>query len=358
VKRKSPHQKWPYVTKDEKRNAYKVDTRTKDGGQRRYFKTREEADAFAVKQRALRANQGSLAYDDAALRKHGWSVADAIKFALKHLEKKAASQSVAKAVEELLEVRRPAIGKRRYTDLKRRLGKFATNFKDKSTREVTPEDINEFLSKFEHPTTRNDYRKDIVLLWHFCRSKRWVDEAIDKNLVPRLPEPEKSRTILTVSQAQALMDASKDPDVRALNAMVMFGGLRREEVEKLDWADVYFKTRHIHVSSSVSKVGRERFAPILPNLRQWLNRISKKTGPIVERDLTYALRRTWKAAGIVPWPADAHRHSFVSYRRRLIGDAQTALDAGTSEAIIKKHYKRPVLKSDAEKFFRIVPGKV
>jgi len=70
----------------------------------------------------------------------------------------------------------------------------------------------------------------------------------------------------------------------------------------------------------------------------------------------HPLRRTWKAADLYPWPQDAHRHSFISYRRQLVGDWQTALDAGTSEAIIKKHYKRPVTKADAERFFNIRPA--
>ena len=70
----------------------------------------------------------------------------------------------------------------------------------------------------------------------------------------------------------------------------------------------------------------------------------------------HALRATWRRAGLYPWPQDAHRHSFISYRRRLIGDAETALDAGTSETIIKKHYKRPVTEEDAKAFFSIRPA--
>jgi hypothetical protein len=67
-------------------------------------------------------------------------------------------------------------------------------------------------------------------------------------------------------------------------------------------------------------------------------------------------RATWKAAGIYPWPQDAHRHSFISYRRQLVGDSKTALEAGTSERIIKRHYKRPVTDADAKAFFEITPA--
>ena len=151
------------------------------------------------------------------------------------------------------------------------------------------------------------------------------------------------------------MEASTDPDVCALNAMILFGGMRREEVEKLDWSAVDFKTGHINVSAEVSKVARERYLPIPDNLRAWLLPLAQKKGPIVSRVLMHALRATWKRAGIVsvaPGRAQAFIHL---YRRRIIGDAQTALDAGTSEAIIKRHYKRPVTEEDAIRFFEIRP---
>lgn len=194
------------------------------------------------------------------------------------------------------------------------------------------------------------------MLWHFCRARKWVSEAIDKTHVPREVEPDKGRVILTIEHAARLMEASIDPDICALNAMVLFGGLRREEVEKLDWSAVNFRTSHIEVSAAVSKVARERFAPMPDNLRAWLMPLAKKKGPIVSRVLMHALRATWKRAGLYPWPQDAHRHSFISYRRRIIGDAQTALDAGTSETIIKRHYKRPVTLEDAERYFNIRPA--
>ena len=198
------------------------------------------------------------------------------------------------------------------------------------------------------------------MLWHFAKgkSRRWVQSAMDKNDIPRLKEPEKSRTILTVDQATQLMTASVDDDIRALNAMVLFAGVRRDEVQKLDWSNVDFKTGHIQITGAVSKVSTDRFAPMSENLIKWLKPISKTSGPIINRKLMHPLRRTWKKAGLMPWPADAHRHSFISYRRELVGDSMTAKEAGTSETIIKKHYKRPVTKADATKFFKISPQSV
>lgn len=347
---------WPFIRWIKSRQRWQVDARTKDGGERRFFEKKTEAEGWASACLIKRANLGSSAFDDKELRAFGWSVPDAIRFALVHLRQQAESKPIKDAVAALVEFKRGRVGEIRLSDIENRLARFSQACGEKTVAQVTPDDINAFLAEIPHPATRNDYRKEIVMLWHFCRARKWVSEALDKTHVPREAEPEKGRVILTIDKTARLMEASTDADVCALNAMILFGGLRREEVEKLDWSAVNFRTGHIEVSAEVSKVARERFAPIPDNLRMWLLPIAKAKGPIVSRVLMHALRKTWKRAGLYPWPQDAHRHSFISYRRRLIGDAQTALDAGTSETIIKKHYKRPVTQDDAMRFFSIRPA--
>ena len=348
--------KWPFIRWAEKEKAWKVDARTKNGGQRRFFTNKGEATGWAEQQRVRRQNQGDHVFDDRELAAYGWNVQDAIKFALEHLRQQSTSMPVKDAVAILLEFKRGQVGGIRFADIGNRLKRFIQFSGNKTVAEISEEDIKTFLDEIPHPATRNDYRKEIVMLWRFCFSKKWVSQKLDSILVPRAEEPEKGRIILTVEQAARLMEASTDPEICALNAMVLFGGIRREEVEKLDWSAVNFRTGHIEVSAEISKVHRERFAPIPENLREWLLPIAEKSGPMVSRVLMHALRKTWKRAGIYPWPQDAHRHSFISYRRRFIGDAQTALDAGTSETIIKKHYKRPVMLEDAERYFSIRPA--
>jgi integrase len=333
-----------------------VDARIGGRGERKFFYQKKTAEAWAQVQRVKRENEGVRVFDDRDLAKFGLTVADAIKFTLTHYRQQAESKPIKDAAAALVEFKRGRVGKIRIADIENRLARFVEACGEKTVADVTPDDINAFLATIPHPTTRNDYRKELVMLWHFCRAQKWVPEALDKTRVPRETEPEKGRVILTVEQAARLMEASTDPDICALNAMILFGGLRREEVEKLDWSAVDHRTGHINVSAEVSKVSRERYAPIPDNLRSWLLPLARKRGPIVSRVLMHALRATWKRAGIYPWPQDAHRHSFISYRRRLIGDAQTALDAGTSELIIKKHYKRPVLEEDAKRYFSITPA--
>ena len=340
-----------------------VDCRINGKGERHYFDTKKEADVDAEAQRIKRANEGTAAVRNDELAAFGKSVQWAIEFALTHL--RAAKQSVplSEAVAAFVESkeRKAAagdIGARRLKDIRIRLAKVASAFTGKTMAEIEADELQEFLHSIPHPATRNDYRKEVVQLWGWAMQKprQWTTLALNKRNLERAKEPNKARIILEVEEAARLMEASADAEICALNALILFGGLRRDEVEKLDWRAVNFAKGYINVTADISKVNAERFAPMPDNLREWLLPVAKKSGPIIKKTLTKPLRDTWKAANLYPWPQDAHRHSFISYRRQLVGDWQTALDAGTSEAIIKKHYKRPVTKDDAERFFNIRPA--
>jgi hypothetical protein len=75
--------------------------------------------------------------------------------------------------------------------------------------------------------------------------------------------------------------------------------------------------------------------------------------PAIERDLIVAAR---VAAGIKKWPADALRHSWVTYRFALTGDAaRTASEAGHDQAVLHRHYRALATKAQAGAFFAIRP---
>ncbi len=356
---------WPKISQvtNHGKKVFLVDCRIDGKGERHYFDTLKEAKIDAEAQRIKRTNEGNAAVRNDELAAFGKSVQWAIDFALSHLRAAKKSAPLSEAVAAFIEAKQREadageIGKVRLGDIRNRLAKVAAAFEGKTMAEIEADDLQGFLHSIPHPATRNDYRKEIVQLWGWAAEKprNWTTLSLNKRNLKRADEPDKARIILEVEEAARLMAASTDDDVCALNALVLFGGLRREEVEKLDWRAVNFAKGYINVTADISKVNSERFAPMPDNLRDWLLPVAKKSGPIIKRNLMHPLRRAWKTAGLYPWPQDAHRHSFISYRRQLVGDWQTALDAGTSEAIIKKHYKRPVTKEDAERFFNIRPA--
>ena len=95
--------RWPFIRWAEKERAWKVDARTKDGGQRRFFTNKDEAMGWADSQRVRRQNQGDHVFDDRELAQFGLTVADAIKFTLDHYRRQATSAPVDEVVRQLIE---------------------------------------------------------------------------------------------------------------------------------------------------------------------------------------------------------------------------------------------------------------
>lgn len=96
-------------------------------------------------------------------------------------------------------------------------------------------------------------------------------------------------------------------------------------------------------------------------LYAWLSPLNPLKGPIVDvkrfRDNMDELR---KAAGLETWPLNGLRHSFGSYHLALYGDAvKTAGQMGhRSSDVIHNHYKALVLKTEADRFWKLKPEQV
>ena len=356
---------WPKITpiKNHGRKVLLVDARYKERGEFKgerktfLFADRAEAEGFALQQRAQRLN-GLAKGDYQFISSEGKTLDDAQRFYAQYLRERTQSKLLKDAVAELLEfkanVRR--VSTTRLSDIRCRLDKFAGAIGEKLIVEITETEINQFLSQFPHPVNRNNYRKEIVMLWKHAFDNKWVRSPISNNLVPELKEPRRSKEFLSVEGAARLLEASIDPELRAMNALVLFGGVRVEEVEKLDWSLIHFEGEgYIEITVEVAKKNEERMIPLQPNLHAWLLPLVKQ-GPVITRKvLDKPKRETWKRAGLYPWKQNAHRRSFISYYRQLHGDVKTARDAGTSEQKIKDNYKRPVQQKDAERFFQIYP---
>ena len=82
-------------------------------------------------------------------------------------------------------------------------------------------------------------------------------------------------------------------------------------------------------------------------------------GPVTPRShqrLRKLREKAEKAAGLWPWPQNALRHSYISYRLALIEDvAKVALEAGHDPKALAAWYRRPIRKEVAKKFWSILP---
>jgi integrase len=139
-----------------------------------------------------------------------------------------------------------------------------------------------------------------------------------------------------------------------------FAGLRSAEIERLEWSDIHLAERFIVVGASKAKTAGRRIVPISDNLAEWLQPYAQAQGHVWQaaHDKFYeAQQDTAQTAGL-KWKSNALRHSYASYRFALTNDAgRVAGECGNSAAVIHRHYRELVIKSDAEKWFNIQPSR-
>lgn len=184
-------------------------------------------------------------------------------------------------------------------------------------------------------------------------------KAVPSNPVTHAIKPKLTETeigILTVPQASALL---RNVRLEALAAVSisLFAGLRRSEIERLDWADLDLDEGYIHVPASKTKSARRRLVRIQPCLLAILDKIQDRAGSIIASQWSYrrSLESAIVASKITEWPTNALRHSFASYHLAHFKDAsQLALELGhTDTRVIFQHYRQLVKPKEAEKFWEL-----
>jgi integrase len=338
------------------RPAALVDARIAGKGQRRFFSTEKEAQTWAQVQRIKRKNEGTRAFDDRGLAAYGWNTQDAVRFALEHLRRQAASVPIEEAIRQLLESKKAAGRAESYLCLlELNLRKLSEHFKGRVISSITTTDVERFLAGLSvRPYTWNTIRQNAITLWRFAIRAKFAQENVAKD-TERAKIIDEAPGILKPEQAAALLTESAN-DLLAFHAISLFAGLRASELKSLDWRDVDIAGGFIHVGAKISKTRSRRLVPILENLHAWLQPIAKPSGPVVGSNLRKRHLAARLRAGIKNWPDNCMRHSFVSYRLAATGNAaQTALESGHDQSVLFAHYRELVRPKDAERFFAIMP---
>lgn len=138
-------------------------------------------------------------------------------------------------------------------------------------------------------------------------------------------------------------------------ALAYFAGIRPDgelqKLSKMEGECINLNTGNIRIPASISKTSEDRDVDITPNLRRWLE--AYEGAPIVPTNFSRLVKRFRKSMRL---SHDETRHSFISYHvaaYRSIGDA--SLQAGNSEYIVRKHYKKLHSRDEGAVFFSIVP---
>jgi integrase len=164
--------------------------------------------------------------------------------------------------------------------------------------------------------------------------------------------------ILSVEQARALL-VNATPELVPFFAIGLFAGLRRAELERLDWSEIDFESGLIQVTAEKSKTATRRFVTMQPNLRQWLLPLRQLKGSVTPpENFRELFNQARVAAGITDWPENALRHSFASYHlAHFKNAASTALECGhTDSRVTFAHYRELVKPREAARVWKLAPS--
>jgi integrase len=347
---------------------------TRDGHQarvrqRRTFRKLEEAEIHAEQVRVQVRNHGAAAFSisdrlrteaieaEQILEPFGISLIGAAKFYAEHFRHVTASATIADAIKDLLASKEHDNLRPRYlSDLRIRLNRFGETFGERKLASLSAGEIDGWLRGFAwKPSTRNTVRLNLSTLFGYAEQRGWCQE----NPIARVRKIRASGSligILTPEQLAKLLESARE---QTLPYWLLggFAGLRRAEIERLEWKDVHFDSALIEVPALKAKTASRRFVRIQPNLAAWLESYTDRSGMVCPPNLRKLLEADRTNAGLKTWPSNGLRHSFASYHLAHFQDAaKLALELGhTSQDLIFRHYRELVKPDQAAKFWDIRP---
>lgn len=287
-------------------------------------------------------------------------ITEAAKFFVQRDPDSITSRTVAEVVAELLAAKQSRGASVRYIqDLRARLNRFAEAFVvDISS--VTTADVQRWFDglKLSAQSVRN-FRTVLGTLFNFAEARGYILKGA--NIIEGTEKVSAKNSgaveIFTPSEITKLLAASA-PEFRACLALGAFAGLRSAEIERMEWTDIDLKSGHITVAADKAKTASRRLVPILPNLKQWLAPLAKKSGTVWAGDhesFYHAMQDSARASGVT-WKSNGLRHSFISYRLAVVQNAaQVALEAGNSAQVVFAHYRELVKPKAAKNWFAVKP---
>jgi integrase len=205
-------------------------------------------------------------------------------------------------------------------------------------------------------TTRNNFRRVLIVAFNFARERGYsAGNPAEKSA--RAKVIESAIGILTVEQTARLLESAA-PELVPYIAIGAFAGLRRAELERLDWREVDLQAGLIEVTAKKAKSARRRFVRIKPNLAKWLQPYQQLSGNVTPPEYRELLDAARGSAGIEQWPHNALRHSFASYHLAQFKDAAAlALELGhTNSNLVFQHYRQLVAPKQATRYWKIAPA--
>lgn len=215
---------------------------------------------------------------------------------------------------------------REYKAVMRRILRCSPGVETRSVRSLGAEACLKMITAaYNTASTVDKARRLLHCFFRYAMQRNWCRE----NPVARMwvrRRKELPIAVLNLDEICRLLHTVAQPEHRPCAAAVglmLWCGLRPAEVTRLNWPEVDLEDRVVRVSRRVSKTGGARLVSIQPVLLRWLRRFRPENPvnpAVAPSNWTRRWHRLRAAADLLPWQADALRHTFASYHLRHFDD--------------------------------------
>lgn len=215
------------------------------------------------------------------------------------------------------------------------------------------------ISEFPHPVTRSNALATLRPAWSHAVRRGYLERSpFDRIARPR--RRARAVAILTPEEVRRVLVACP-PDCVAAFSLLVFAGIRPEELKRLRWGDVRLADGFVHVAAANAKTAQARNVEILSVLRAWLlstgeHEPEESVCPAWWRIKYQRVRRE---CGVEFPQQDMFRHTFASYHLCEFQDeGRTKAAMGHSRAsdTLFVHYRAVATKAAAAAFWGLFPS--
>lgn len=234
-------------------------------------------------------------------------------------------------------------------------------------RSITNQDCADLLDRcFSTPRQRIKARSILSGIFTIGSKRGWVSSNPVTDVEIPLIE-EKRINALNMEQVKTLLGTAKTEEGGGCAApvgLMVFAGIRPQEVERLKWHDISLQEQVISIQPRHSKTGGARHVTIHPVLSSWLKSCVTRLRPLPEesvcpRNWRNKWRRVRQKAGWTVWQQDCLRHTFASYHVKYFKDLpllQLEMGHGTPSLLRTRYLNmQGITNSSAAEFWRIKP---
>lgn len=244
------------------------------------------------------------------------------------------------------------------------LREFSATFPGHCVCDLTKEALNTYIGKFKELSakSRNDRRAIVRMFLDWCVAKDYLTvshrllEAVD------FKAEEADHREIDYYRPKELRDMLNNAEVELVPVLALggLGGLRREEILRLDWSDLWRVKGKVEISSKIAKGRKRRLVSISPALAAWLRPYRRATGPVWSKSpdaLEEALTALRDGLGI-PARRNGLRHAYITFHMAMhTNENLTAAEAGNSPQMIHDAYRALATRREALKWFRVRPAR-